>query len=52
MFEEDVWRLNGLEIGIETDIAQRVVEITGSTANVRFTAAPDQSQVRFYFSVA
>ena len=52
VFEEDVWHLDGLDIEIETDIAQRAVEITGRTANVRFTAVPDQSHVRFDFSIA
>ncbi|MDE2698082.1 MAG: hypothetical protein OXI23_04365, partial [Gemmatimonadota bacterium] len=52
VFEEDVWRLDGLEIGIETDIAQRAVEITGTTAIVTFTAAPDQSRVSFDLSIA
>ncbi|MCE2436214.1 MAG: hypothetical protein J4F29_25360, partial [Candidatus Latescibacteria bacterium] len=52
VFEGDVWRLDGLDIEIETDIAQRAVEITGSTAIVTFTAASDQSHVRFNFSIA
>ena len=52
VFEGDVWRLDGLEIGIETDIAQRAVEITGSTAIVTFTAASDQSHAIFEFSIA
>ena len=52
VFEEDVWRLDGLDIGIETDIAQRAVEITGTTAIVRFTATTDQSRIKFDLSIA